>query len=373
MKKIQMKADVYNSLLGFGCMRFPTKNDKIDRKKTFAMLKYAYENGVNHFDTAYPYHDGESELVLGEFLKDLPRDTYTVSTKLPLWKVEKHDDMEKILDEQLEKLQLEYLDFYLLHALNKNTWEKAVNNNVFKFFETIRKKKKVRYIGFSFHDDKETFQKIATSYDWDFCLLQINYIDYEKQQGIEGYELMAKRNIPIWVMEPLKGGNLTTLSDDIVAEFKKVHPQDSCAKWAFRWVHTLAGVKLILSGMSTLDQVKENIEIFKDITPLKPDELKTVDKVREMINNRIKVPCTSCNYCLPCPSHVNIPRNFRIYNESYMFNNINLGKVMYRNLREEEKAINCIECEECLPKCPQKLDIPTLLREVRENIGGINI
>lgn len=369
MKKIQMKEDVYNSLLGFGCMRFPTKNGKIDRELTLEMLNYAYQNGINHFDTAYPYHDGESEILLGEFLKDLPRDSFTVSTKLPIWKVEKFADFEKYLDEQLQKLQLEYLDFYLLHALNKERWEIAVKNNVFEFFKQIKEKGKVKYIGFSYHDDKETYQKIGTSYDWDFCLQQINYIDYKKQQGVEGYELMASRNIPVWVMEPLKGGNLTTLSDDIMEEFKKVNPDDSSAKWAFRWVHTLPGVKLILSGMSTLEQVKENINIFKDIEPLNSEELKTVDKVREMINNRVKVHCTGCNYCMPCPNSVNIPRNFRIYNESYMYNNLHLGKSMYKNLKEEEKAVNCIECQECIPKCPQKLDIPTLLHEVTLNIG----
>src|SRR5690554_1704583 len=369
MKKVQMKEDIFNSLLGFGCMRFPTKNGKIDRNLTLKMLNYAYKNGINHFDTAYPYHNGESEVLLGEFLKELPRNSYTVSTKLPIWKVEKFSDFEKYLDEQLDKLQVDYLDFYLLHALNKERWEIAVKYDVFKFFEQIKRKGKVKYIGFSYHDDKETYKKIKTSYDWDFCLQQINYIDYKKQQGIEGYELMASRNIPVWVMEPLKGGSLTTLSDDILDEFKKENPSDSSAKWAFRWVHTLPGVKLILSGMSTLDQVKENIEIFSDIKPLNKTELKTIDKVRKMINNRVKVQCTGCNYCMPCPNSVNIPKNFKIYNESYMYNNINLGKAMYRNLKEEEKAVNCIECQECISKCPQKLDIPTLLHEVTINIG----
>ncbi|HEY8364428.1 MAG TPA: aldo/keto reductase [Haloplasmataceae bacterium] len=370
MKTVQMKSDVTNSLLGFGCMRFPTKNDKIDRELTAQMLEYAYEHGITHFDTAYPYHDGESEIFLGEFLKRWDRKTFTLSTKLPIWLVKKYEDFEYYLDEQLKRLQTDYLDFYLLHALNKERWEIAVNNNIFQFFKEAKEKGKVRYIGFSYHDDKDTYQKIGNSYDWDFCLQQINYIDYDKQQGIEGYELMAKRNIPVWVMEPLKGGNLANLSSDITAEFKKVRPDDSCAKWAFRYVHTLPGVKLILSGMSSLEQVIENIKIFENIEPLNDIEMQTIAKVRDMINKRIKIPCTGCNYCLPCPNGVEIPKNFKIYNNAYMYNNLNAGKYNYKfMLKEEEKAVNCIECRECVGKCPQQLDIPNLLEEVKMNIG----
>ena len=182
MKKIKMKNDVTNSLLGFGCMRFPTENGKIMHKETIDMLKYAYDNGVTHFDTAYPYHDGESETVLGDFLKTLDRQTFTVSTKLPIWMVKKHGDMEMYLDEQLKKLKVDYLDFYLLHALNKERWEIALKHDVFRFIEDVKRKGKIRYIGFSYHDDKETYQKIGLSYDWDFCLQQINYLDYKTQR-----------------------------------------------------------------------------------------------------------------------------------------------------------------------------------------------
>ncbi len=369
MKTVKMKSDVTTSRLGFGCMRFPTKNGKIDRELSTKMLQYAYDHGLTHFDTAYPYHGGESESFMGEFLKKLNRKDFTLSTKLPVWKVEKYEDFEKYLDEQLQKLQVDYFDFYLLHALNKKTWKKIVENDVFKFIEEAKEKGKIRYMGFSFHDDKETFQEIAKSYEWDFCLLQINYIDFWKQQGEEGYQLMTDRNIPIWVMEPLKGGRLTTLADDIMDEFKTVNPEDSSAKWAFRWVHTLPGVKLILSGMSTLNQVKENVEIFGDIEPLNKEELNTVDKVRDLINNRVKVACTACNYCMPCPNQVEIPKNFKIYNDAYMFNNMEILNHMYKQvLKVEEKAENCIECGECLDKCPQNLDIPSLLHEVTEHV-----
>ncbi len=370
MKKVQMKEDVTNSLLGFGCMRFPTKNGRIDRKLTFEMLQYAYDNGVTHFDTAYPYHDGESETFLGEFLQRLDRKSFTLSTKLPMWEVKCHEDFMKYLNIQLKKLQVDYIDFYLLHALNKERWEIAVKYDVFSFIEEAKKQGKIRYIGFSYHDDKETYQKIGTSYPWDFCLQQINYLDYTSQQGVEGYKLMADRKIPVWVMEPLKGGRLTTLAPDIMEEFTKLRPDDSSAEWAFRWVHTLPGVKLILSGMSTLDQVKANVEIFNRITPLNDEELRAVDKVREMINNRVKIACTGCNYCMPCPNGVAIPHNFSIYNDAYMYNNMATGKYAYKNhLKEEEKGVNCVECGECLPKCPQKLPIPDLLHEVVNNIG----
>jgi len=370
MKKIQMKADVANSLLGFGCMRFPTQNGNIDRELSIDMLQYAYDHGVTHFDTAYPYHGGESELFLGEFLQKIERNSFTLSTKLPVWKVEKYEDFEALLDEQLKKLQVDYFDFYLLHALNKNTWKNIVELDVFKFIEEAKSKGKFRYIGFSYHDDNETYQEIGNYYEWDFCLQQINYIDYKNQQGVEGYQLMVDRNIPIWVMEPLKGGSLTTLADDIMDEFQAINPNDSSAEWAFRWVHSLPGVKLILSGMSSLDQVKENVKIFNQIEPLNEEEFKVIDKVRDMINNRVKISCTACNYCMPCPNSVEIPKNFKIFNQAYMYNNMLSGKFTYKNhLKEEEKAINCIECGECIPKCPQNLDIPSLLQEVVENIG----
>lgn len=365
MKKVQMKSDVYNSFLGFGCMRFPTKNDKIDRELATEMLDYAYSHGVNHFDTAYPYHAGESELFLGEYLKKHDRKSFTLSTKLPVWKVEKYEDFELLLDEQLAKLQVEYFDFYLLHALGKERWDIIVEYDVFRFIEEAKRKGKIRYIGFSYHDNREPFQKIAKAYNWDFVLLQINYIDYTSQQGIEGYKLLEERNIPVWVMEPLKGGRLATLAPDMTEIYRKVNPDDSAAKWAFRWVHTLPNVKMIFSGMSTLDQVKENCEIFNDITPLNDEEIKVVDKVREMIENRVKVACTSCKYCLPCPVGVEIPKNFQIYNDAYMYNNKERGQEGYKHgLQEEQKALNCIECGQCLEQCPQHLEIPNLLREV---------
>ncbi|MDF2699931.1 MAG: putative oxidoreductase [Haloplasmataceae bacterium] len=365
MKKIQIKNDVNNSLLGFGCMRFPTKHGKIDRELATKMLDYAYEHGLNHFDTAYSYHDGESELFLGEYLKKHDRKSFTLSTKLPVWKVKKYEDFEVFLDEQLNKLQVEYFDFYLLHALNKERWDIIVKNNVFKFIEEAKAKGKIRYCGFSYHDGKEPFKEIINSYEWDFCLLQINYIDFNIQQGAEGYDLAASKGIPVWVMEPLKGGNLVTLAEDIMNHYQKVNPNDSAAKWAFRWVHSLPNVKLILSGMSSLEQVEDNCAIFDDITPLNELELKIVDEVRVMINNRVKVACTGCRYCLPCPVGIEISKNFSIYNNSYMYNNKGSGKWQYNsNLKIEQRSYNCIECGQCLDQCPQKLPIPQLLKEV---------
>jgi len=370
MKKIQMKKDVLNSFLGFGCMRFPTKNGKIDRTLSSEMLDYAYQNGLNHFDTAYPYHDGESELFLGEYLKKHDRNSYTLSTKLPVWKVTEYADFEKCLDEQLNKLQVEYFDFYLLHALNKNTWENIVKQDVFRFIKEAKQKGKIKYIGFSYHDNNELFPHIVNSHAWDFCLLQINYIDYKDQQGIEGYDLVTSKNIPVWVMEPLKGGRLATLADDIKDVFEKINPNDSAAKWAFRWVHSLDNVKMIFSGMSTLDQVKENMTIFQDITPLNEVEMNAIDRVREMINTRVKISCTGCKYCLPCPVGIEIPKNFNIFNDAYMYNNKERATDSYQmGLKIEQRANNCIECGQCLDLCPQKLNIPELMRDVTAYFG----
>lgn len=367
MKKIQMKEDVHNSFLGFGCMRFPTKHDRIDREEATKLLDYAYDHGVNHFDVAYPYHGGESELFLGDYLKKYKREDYTLSTKMPIWKVEKYEDFDALLDEQLERLQVDYFDFYLLHALNKKTYQNIVDNGIFDWIKKIKQTDKVRYIGFSFHDDKDTFQEIANAYQWDFALLQINYIDYDTQQGIEGYELLTSKGIPVWVMEPLKGGRLATLAPDILSHYKEVNPDDNAAKWAFRWVHSLPNVKLVLSGMSTMEQVEDNINIFKDIEPLNDKELQVVDHVKEIINNRVKVQCTYCNYCMPCPVNVNIPKNFKIYNDGYMYNNQLRASESYRmGLKVDERAVQCIECNQCMEHCPQDLQIPDLLGEVAE-------
>ena len=365
MKKVKMKDDVYNSLLGFGCMRFPTKHSKIDRVLSSEMLDYAFSQGLTHFDTAYPYHGGESESFMGEYLKKHDRSTFTVSTKSPVWKINEFADFEKYLDEQLEKLQLDYVDFYLLHALNKNTWRNIVKLGVFKFLEQAKASGKVRYVGFSYHDDKRTFTEIAEAYPWEFCLLQINYIDYTTQQGMEGYDLLTKKGIPVWVMEPLKGGRLATIAPDIMEKLKAINPNDSAAKWAFRWVHSLENVKLILSGMSTLEQVAENCDMFKEITPLNPQEMSAIDEVREVINNRVKIPCNLCGYCVPCPIDINIPKNFEIYNDAYMYNNKLRAMDSYNFvLKEEQKAPQCIMCNECIDKCPQNINIPEFLREV---------
>ncbi|ERJ13345.1 aldo/keto reductase [Haloplasma contractile] len=367
MKKVNMKPDVNNSLLGFGCMRFPTTEEgKIDREQSIEMLDCSYQNGLNHFDTAAPYHGGESEEFMGDYLKKYSRDSFTVSTKLPVWEVKEYDDFEKILDRQLNKLQLEYIDFYLLHALNKDTWKNIVHHDVFKFIKEAQAKGKFKYIGFSFHDDLDLFKEIANSYDWDFSLMQLNYMDQDHQQGMTGYEMMTERNIPVWVMEPIKGGKLANLADDLRDKLDNVTPGDHPAKWALRWCASLPNVKLILSGMSTLEQVKQNCDTFSSLEPLNQDEQAIIEEVRVEITNRLKVDCTACNYCMPCPEDINIPHNFTLFNESYMYNNKKMAENSYQSMSLEKQAISCIACGKCLEQCPQKIDIPAQMQNVAD-------
>lgn len=363
--KRPINSQTINSLLGFGCMRFPTKNGKINRDLATEMLDYAFKNGVNHFDTAEPYHEGESEYFLGDYLKKHTRESFTISTKMPVWNVKKHEDFEEILDNQLEKLKVDYIDFYLLHALNKNYWDKIRELNVFDFIKKVQSQGKIKYIGFSFHDDYETFTNIVDSYSWDFCLMQLNYIDINHQQGIRGYKYCEENKIPVWIMEPLKGGKLSNLAEDIVDKMRILNPKDSPTKWAFRWVASLPNVKLILSGMSSIEQVKENCNSFTRIQSLSDDEYNIIKEVKNEIDNRIRIDCTSCKYCLPCPVGVNIPRNFSLYNLSFMFNDKEGSKTSYdRYMKDEERASSCVSCGKCISKCPQNIDIPTELKKV---------
>ncbi|MGS0972732.1 MAG: aldo/keto reductase [Candidatus Izemoplasmataceae bacterium] len=355
------------SLLGFGCMRFPEKDGEVDFDLTKKMMDYAMERGVNYIDTAYPYHGGKSEVIVRELLIDKPRSSYFLADKLPLWDCKTKEDVVRIFHEQLEKTGVEYFDFYLIHAVNKERYDQTIELGVLEILEQFRDEGKLKNIGFSFHDDLETFKKWVDLYEWDFVQIQLNYMDIEHQQGIEGYQILTEKGIPVIVMEPVKGGSLAKFNQKVEQKLIDREPNKSIASWAFRYVGSLPNVKVILSGMSNFEQVKDNIETFTHFDSLNEDESKLIMEVREDLLKLEEVPCTSCNYCMPCPHGVNIPGNFRIFNAYSMYQDEDRANRSFAHLvKEDADASMCIECGECLPKCPQKIEIPSELERMNE-------
>ena len=316
------KLDIKTSLLGFGCMRFPTlKDGKIDETKAEQMIDLAIKNGVNYIDTAYPYHNGDSEPFLGKILNKYPRNSYFLATKLPIWAIENKDDVYRIFDEQLQRLETEYIDFYLLHAMNKDYFAKVKELGIIEICEEFRKEGKIKYLGFSFHDSYEVFDEILNHYHWDFCQIQFNYMDTEIQAGLKGYELAKAKDIPLIVMEPIKGGLLAKLPKEISMMFSQNGNRKSDSSYALRYIASFDHVKVILSGMSTLEQVEDNLDTFNNYTELSKEEHITIEKVVNSLKSRLKNGCTGCRYCMPCPYGVDIPNNFAIWNQFGMYDN----------------------------------------------------
>ena len=364
---------ISTSLLGFGCMRFPTDKDgKIDEIISEKMIDDAIAAGVNYIDTAYPYHNGDSEPFVGRVLDKYPRKAYYLATKLPCWQVNSVEDAEKLFYSQLERLNKEYVDFYLLHSLSRNTWRKMVELGVVEFCEKLKAEGKIKYFGFSFHDSYEAFEEIASYRKWDFCQIQLNYMDTDEQAGIKGYQLTEKLGIPLVIMEPVKGGSLAVLPDDITNEFRKLNPNASTASWALRWVGSLPNVKVILSGMSTPEQVYDNLSTFSDFKELNDDEQKAVAGIAQMLKKRVNNGCTGCNYCMPCPAGVNIPHNFRIWNLFGIYENVNSTKWQWEHdIDDAQKAKNCVGCGKCEKACPQKLSIRDNLKTLQSQLDTL--
>jgi len=358
------------SVLGFGCMRFPTDDDgNIKKNESEKMLDYAVDNGVNYFDTAWPYHGEKSEPFVGNYFQDNRKDIY-LATKLPSWKIEKREDMDEYFKKQLKRLKTDYIDYYLLHALNKKRWEQLLEKDIFDFVEDIKKKNKIRAIGFPFHGKLETFKDIIDSYDWDFCQIQYNFMDTNYQAGLEGLKYAADKGIDLVIMEPLRGGMLTSnVPEDIQEIWNNLGKNSSPAEWALRWVWNHPEVTITLSGMSAMNHVKENINVSDKAVAnsLTDKQLAIIDKVRKTYDERTRVNCTNCKYCMPCPNGVNIPAAFRFYNNAYIYNEFERMKNFYnRALDDDSKASKCIECGECLDKCPQNISIIEKLKEVAE-------
>lgn len=362
------KAEVSPSLLGFGCMRFPVNEDgTIDREKSTKMLDIAMAEGVTYYDTAYPYHNKESELFMGEYLKKYERESFYLATKLPIWLVKNEEDTDLLLQEQLEKLQTDYIDFYLVHAMDRERLAHMEKMHVFEKLQKYKEEGVIRHLGFSFHDSYEMFEKILTSYPWDFCQIQYNYMDTEYQAGTRGLKLAGEMGIPVVIMEPIRGGSLVRLPEDISRHFKEYAPEASYASWPLRWVADHPEVKVILSGMGDEEQVRDNIRTFSGVTSLTDEEKQVVSTVKSLIQARQKSRCTGCEYCMPCPFGVDIPANFKYWNDDSLYED-GSGKKRYASLGSEQAA-NCKECGKCEKECPQHIAIREDLKKVAMDLS----
>jgi predicted aldo/keto reductase-like oxidoreductase len=367
------KLGISVSLLGFGCMRFPTQEDgTIDEPLAEKMMDTAFAGGVNYYDTAYVYHDGKSEAFTGRVLNKYDRSSYYLATKLPCWEVQSVADAERLLQEQLDRLDKKHIDFYLLHSLGKDSWKRMVDLGILELCDKWKAEGKIRYFGFSFHDDYPVFEEIITYRQWDFCQIQINYIDTEDQAGMKGYLLAEKLDVPVIVMEPIKGSSLANLPDDILKVFTTLRPDASAASWALRWTGSLQHAKVILSGMSTMDQVIENLKTFTFFKPITKEDSKAIEEVTGSIRALMKNGCTACKYCMPCPFGVDIPGNFHLWNEFGMFKNAGHMRWAWGNMIEDaQKAHNCTECGVCEDACPQRITIRSDLKKVQMELDAL--
>lgn len=364
------KLGIETSLLGFGCMRFPvTADGMINEPEAEKMLDLAIKSGVNYIDTAYPYHSGQSEPFVGRVLEKYDRNSFYLATKLPVWLVNGPEDIDRIFAEQLQRLRTDHIDFYLMHALDRERWEKMLEIGCVERLEELKARGKIRYLGFSFHDSYEVFEEILNYREWDFCQIQLNYMDANEQAGLKGYELTARKNIPLVVMEPVKGGSLASFAEDITEKFNRARPQASAASFALRWVGTLPNVKVILSGMSTMEQLEDNLHTFQAFEPLSEQEKQTIDEIVTILNSRVQNGCTGCRYCMPCPAGVNIPGCFKAWNTYHMYQNYNMVKGAWeRDIGEAHQAKNCIKCGKCEQQCPQKISIREDLEKVQADL-----
>ncbi len=364
------------SLLGFGTMRLPVmENDEtvIDEAEAIRMIRYAIDNGVNYMDTAYMYHGGASEVVLGKALKDGYREKVFIADKMPMWLAKKAGGFEALFEEQFRRLDVDYIDFYLVHNLTKKGWEITKSKNVMSFLEEMKAKGRIGKIGFSFHDELDVFKYIFDDYPWEFCQIQLNFMDTEFQAGIDGLKYAGEKGVPVIIMEPLKGGKLTkALPESVEAMWERSPVKRTPAEWALRWVADFPEVLTILSGMSEMSEVEENIRILGDALPeqLTAEEQKLIAEVSKEYNNLIKASCTACRYCLPCPVGIDIPEVMDLYNQWHIYHAFRTSKRDYNFLSEGQRPSDCTDCKACESQCPQSLPISRIMKEMSALFEG---
>lgn len=359
--------------LGFGLMRLPYSESEewghIDLEKTREMIDAYMAEGFSYFDTAWVYHGGFSEKVFGELVaKRYPREKFQVTSKMPLWGAKDKEHLQKTFDEQLKKCNVEYFDYYFLHALNKDVFKTAEKLGAFEWMQKMKKKGKILHPGFSFHDSAEVLEEILTAHpEVELVQLQINYIDWESDgvQSRKCYEVCQKHGVLVSIMEPIKGGSLANITGDAKKVFTDYNPKASVASWAVRYCASLDNILVVLSGMSNMEQLQDNMSYMKDFVPLNKDERACIEKATNLIKSTIVIPCTACRYCTDgCPKKINIPRYFELVNESKRYG-VNLYKWHYNETKKNGGApADCIACHACEKHCPQKLKIVDLLKTV---------
>jgi len=373
------KTDDKLSILGFGCMRLPGGQMNPNEKESIEQIRYAVDAGVNYLDTAWTYHGGKSEIILGKAIKNGYRDKVKIADKLPHWLCKTRDDMDYYLNIQLERLNEKAVDYYLIHALDGTAWDHLKTLGIVDFMDKAKADGRIVNIGFSFHGLRDDFKKIIDDYDWDFCQIQFNILDEHFQAGAEGLDYAWSKEIGVIIMEPLRGGSLAgRLPEPVEKIYKNAQADRTHAEWALRWIWNHPGVITVLSGMNDYRHIDENIRIAEtaEIHAMSGDELKTVEKAAETFRGLMKVPCTGCQYCQPCPQNVNIPSAFTFYNHKYLFKQGFLSRGAYLiqlgDIQERKPALasQCINCGLCVKHCPQHIDIPAELKKVVKEFEG---
>ena len=375
------KSDDKLSVLGYGCMRFPTKfGGIIDREKAIKQIRLAIDNGVNYLDTAWIYHFGASESFLGEHvLKDGYREKVNIATKLPCMFIKDKEKIQQIFDKQLQKLNVDYIDYYLLHSLNGASWDKMLEMDIINFMNKIRKEGKVRHMGFSFHGRYEDFVRIVDGYDWDFAQVQYNILDENYQAGNKGVEYAASKDLGIIVMEPLRGGALAgKIPKEVQEIYNKALIKRSAVDWALRWIYNNPAVTLVLSGMNNEKHINENIRIASESMPngLSKEELAIINSVKDKYLELMQVGCTGCGYCMPCPAGINIPQVFKNLNNFHMFGKIDarIQHMLHTDISSKDGKMawtsKCLNCGKCEQACPQNIEVRKVFKEVQKDLEG---
>lgn len=363
------------SALGMGCMRFPTLDgdaSKIDEVKTAEMFDYAIKEGINYFDTAWGYHGGQSELVVGKILKKYPRESYYIADKFPGYDLSNFGKTEEIFEEQLKKVGVEYFDFYLFHSVCKNNIEQYLDDSYGTYAYLIEQKRngRIRHLGFSAHAELPDLERFLAKYgkDMEFCQLQINWFDWTFQKAEQTMALVTSYNIPVWVMEPVRGGKLAALAPQHEAKLKALRPAETMAAWCFRFLQTLENCGVVLSGMSNFEQLKENVQTYATEQPLTAKEWQALQEIAaEMIQQL--TPCTACRYCTEyCPQGLNIPALLEMHNEYKFAGGSILVRRTINNMKEDKRPSACLQCRACEGVCPQRIAISELLADFAERL-----
>lgn len=353
------------SRFGLGCMRFPQ-----EEREAIEMVRYAIDNGVNYLDTAYAYKD--SEVITGKALKDGYRSKVNIATKCPIRKIEKYEDFEAVLDEELKRLGTDYIDVYLFHNMDHVNWEKIKKLNGLDFIDKMIEKGKIRYKAFSIHDTQSVFKEIVDAFDWAMAQIQLNILGEDQQVGVEGLRYAAEKGLATVIMEPLRGGYLLNNVPEEVNELIRDYPEKrSLVDWCFRWLYNMPEISVILSGTSSLEQLKDNLKIFEHASPnsMSGENQELILKIREAFESRKSIGCTGCRYCMPCPRGIKIPDVFKLYN-SYQFMKSAVDKYIYQRVMipSGSGADQCVSCGKCMKECPQGLKIPNLLIKVHTDL-----